>query len=195
MLDRYKNYAELAWQEMEGEHYRVRVADRASPVAIVAPHGGMIETGTSELAAAIARHDFSFYCFEGLQPDRPHSDLHITSSHFDEPRALSLVEACDIAITVHGRRDHGDDRTVWLGGLDTELGERMGITLERIGVGVRTTDHHLKGNGPNNICNRGRRKRGVQLELPQSIRDGCVASPSRLREFSDAIRHALQLHV
>jgi phage replication-related protein YjqB (UPF0714/DUF867 family) len=53
-------------------------------VAIIAPHGGKIEPGTSEIAAAIAGDDYSLYRFQGLR-DRPREELHITSAKFDEP--------------------------------------------------------------------------------------------------------------
>ena len=91
MSDLYDSYADLAAGEAEGIHYRIRVIDRASPIAVVAPHGGRIEAGTSQTAALIAADIFSLYCFEGLVAGRR---LHITSARFDEPRALALVESC-----------------------------------------------------------------------------------------------------
>jgi phage replication-related protein YjqB (UPF0714/DUF867 family) len=36
-------------------------------LAILAPHGGGIEPGTSELAEAVAGEGLSFYAFEGLK--------------------------------------------------------------------------------------------------------------------------------
>jgi phage replication-related protein YjqB (UPF0714/DUF867 family) len=53
-------------------------------VAVIAPHGGGIEPGTSELATAIAGDDFSLYLFEGLK-SAGNGELHITSTNFDEP--------------------------------------------------------------------------------------------------------------
>ena len=68
-LNRYSSYAELARHEVQGRDYRIRVDRRAhSPVLIVAPHGGMIEVGTSEIADSVAGADYSLFSFEGLKP-------------------------------------------------------------------------------------------------------------------------------
>ena len=86
--DKYASFALLAEAETEGTDYRIHTAPQPSPIVIIAPHGGAIEPGTSEIAAAIARNSYSLYCFEGLKPDRPHADLHITSERFDESRGV-----------------------------------------------------------------------------------------------------------
>lgn len=89
--DRYGSFSALLEHEIEGVDYRIRMEDRSSRVAIIAPHGGLVEPATSQIALGIAADSFSFYCFEGLGADRLHHELHITSEHFDEPTALSLV--------------------------------------------------------------------------------------------------------
>jgi phage replication-related protein YjqB (UPF0714/DUF867 family) len=104
--DKYKSYAELHENEREGIDYRVCMIDRAAPVAVIAPHGGTIEPGTSELATTIAGESYSLYCFEGLRP-RPHRDLHITSTNFDEARCLHLIAKHNFVVSVHGLRNFG----------------------------------------------------------------------------------------
>ena len=69
---------------MEVGNFSVRYKDRDSAYAIIAPHGGGIEPGTTELAEAIARNDFSFYTFEGKKRTS-NRDLHLTATRFDEP--------------------------------------------------------------------------------------------------------------
>ncbi|MGA9826472.1 MAG: poly-gamma-glutamate hydrolase family protein [Methylocystis sp.] len=187
MPDLYDSYADLAAGEAEGIHYRIRVIDRASPIAIVAPHGGRIEAGTSQTAALIAADVFSLYCFEGLVSGRR---LHITSARFDEPRALALVEASDIAIGVHGRADRGDHRTIWLGGLHESLRDAIGAALERVGFKT-STDHHMQGKAPGNICNRGRLRAGVQLELPMSLRNAFLNDAFARQAFGSAVRDTI----
>jgi phage replication-related protein YjqB (UPF0714/DUF867 family) len=177
----------LAAGEAEGVHYRIRVIDRASPIAIVAPHGGRIEAGTSQTAALIAADVFSLYCFEGLVSGRR---LHITSARFDEPRALALVESSDIAVGVHGRADRGDHRTIWLGGLHESLRDAIGAALERVGFKT-STDHHMQGKAPGNICNRGRLRAGVQLELPMSLRNAFLNDPFARQAFASAVRDTI----
>jgi phage replication-related protein YjqB (UPF0714/DUF867 family) len=186
--DLYNSYAELRACEEEGRHYRIHAIDRASPIVIVAPHGGLIEPGTFEVARLIAADDLSFYCFESLASGR---GLHITSSRFDEPKGVALVEASEIAIAVHGRADLGDSRTVWMGGLHADIRDAVGCALER--VGFRTsTDHHMQGRHPHNICNRGRLRAGVQLELPRSLRNSFRSDDSSRSVFVAAVRSVIK---
>src|SRR5262245_13698072 len=129
--DKYASFDELRRAEREGTDFRIRVIRRVAAVAIIAPHGGKIEPGTSELAEAIAGNDYSLYCFEGLQK-RPHGDLHITSANFSEPQCVELVAACDRVVAVHGR-DGKQRQSVEVGGLDTGL--RAGICRSLLEAG------------------------------------------------------------
>ena len=52
--DKYRSYAELHENEDEGIDFRVCMNDRAASAAVIAPHGGKIEPGTSEITTAIA---------------------------------------------------------------------------------------------------------------------------------------------
>jgi phage replication-related protein YjqB (UPF0714/DUF867 family) len=191
MADRYLNFAALAAGETAGVDYRVCMTNRETPVACVAPHGGWIEPGSSRIAMAIAREDYSVYCFEGLIQGRPHGDLHITSTRFDEPRALALVEASETAVAVHGRADLGDPQTVWMGGRDFDFRDAIGEALEAAGFPAATSSHPLPGRQRKNICNRGTSGAGVQLEIPRTLRDQLVADKARLASFADAVRAVL----
>jgi len=76
MADKYASFQELARSEPRGV-YRVRSRPRRATIAVIAPHGGSIEPGTSEIALKIAGLDFSFYAFEGRR--KQHNNcLHIT---------------------------------------------------------------------------------------------------------------------
>src|SRR5271167_4991936 len=164
MADRYKNFVDLASHETENSDFRVRSQERHGAAAVIAPHGGGIEPGTSELAEAIASADLSFYAFEGLKRNS-NGVLHITSSRFDEPKAVALVTASPRVVALHGELDCRDE-VVFLGGLDKGLGERIQAKLQAVGfvVGIHA-DPYLQGVEKSNICNRGQSGRGVQLEL------------------------------
>ena len=190
--DYYPNFAALAAAESLGVTYGVRSIDRASPVLVIAPHGGAIEVSTSQIAEAIAADCYSFYAFEGLVPGREHQDLHITSVNFDEPVGCRLVAAADIVVAVHGRQDRDDPETIWLGGLDDPLRDAIGATLRLAGFAAITTGHLFPGRQPENICNRGRRGAGVQLEIPATIRDRLSADAAALDAFSNAVRNAVR---
>src|SRR5262245_41650267 len=103
MGDKYATFAELARFEVSGTDYRVQAVARPdSPVVVIAPHGGSIEVGTSELACLIAGDDHSFFAFEGLKPLGRNRDLHITSHQFDHPECLAHVGRSAVVLAVHG---------------------------------------------------------------------------------------------
>ena len=191
-MDRYGSFAALAAGEVAGEDYRIVVQERPIGVIIMAPHGGWIEPGTSELAAAIAGDTYSVYCFEGLRPGRAHGDLHITSTRFDEPVGRRLAAAAEFAVTVHGRANGADSQSVWLGGTDTGSGRRIGAQLEAAGFAYVEAAAELAGRSPKNICNATRTGRGVQLELPRALRDRLRADAAAMTVFSSAVRVALE---
>jgi phage replication-related protein YjqB (UPF0714/DUF867 family) len=193
MADQYHSFAALSAREREGVHYRVRVTPRPSPIAILAPHGGWIEPGSSEAAEAIAGTSFSLYCFESLMKRAKGDGLHITSTRFDEPRALRLVAASHIVVGVHGRKDGSDEASIWVGGLHEALRELVCAALLDGGFRARPVGegHPLAGRDPANICNRGRAGAGVQLELPRALRISFSEETSRRDAFGAAVRRAL----
>jgi phage replication-related protein YjqB (UPF0714/DUF867 family) len=180
----YRSYADLARAQTRGRDYRIVVERRpASPVAVIAPHGGGIENGTSELARAIAASDFSLYLFEGLRRSRNYTALHLTSRCFDEPQCLGLIAACPFVVAIHGCA--GLEPGVLLGGLDAELCGALGAAIDAAGVSAQTSGHRFPAVHPNNVCNRGARGRGVQLEVTESLR------ASDTRALVDAVRSVL----
>jgi phage replication-related protein YjqB (UPF0714/DUF867 family) len=182
--DTYLSFAELDVHETHGTDYRVRVIERAAaPVVVIAPHGGGIEVGTSQLAARIARGRHSLFLFEGLKPPWQNRGLHITSHRFDHPRCVALVSRRPVTLAVHGCR--GDSR-IYVGGLDTELKALLAARLRDAGFPATADDHPYMGHNPLNICNCGSRGRGAQIELTRDFRD-----PLHRRQIAALIRQAL----
>ncbi|HJP34609.1 MAG TPA: poly-gamma-glutamate hydrolase family protein [Gammaproteobacteria bacterium] len=192
--DRYPDFRALAAKEAEGTDYRISVVERKrSRVAVIAPHGGSIERRTSAIARAIAGDDFKLYLFEGLDESGSYEVLHITSHRFDEPRCLRLLEPCSHVLAVHGCG--GDEDLVMLGGLDRELITQIAAALEPLDVGVSTDRHPYPGTHERNICNRGKERRGVQIELSDALRGsprelGVVAAIRGVLAGADAASHA-----
>jgi phage replication-related protein YjqB (UPF0714/DUF867 family) len=191
-IDRYSSCADLMATEREGIDYKIVSLDRHSPVTIIAPHGGQIEPPTSALAMAIAANDYNAYCFEGLRTGRQHHELHITSHSFDEPIGCELIAKSDIVIALHGRLDREEPRSVWIGGLDGELCYGIASYLGRAGLQAATEGHEFPARGLANICNRGRRKKGVQLEIPRSLRDMLSGDTEVFIQFTNAIRLSIE---
>jgi len=174
-MDRYQSFVELQAAEREGVDYKiVEKRRRRSRVAIIAPHGGQIETATSTLARMIASDRFNLYLFEGTRASENYSRLHITSQRFDEPRCMKLVLRCDTVVAVHGCR--GPGISVLLGGLDRELKDLIWQRLKKKRIRCRVNGHGFPGTSSRNICNRGRRHQGVQLELTHRARRGPSAN-------------------
>lgn len=190
MPDRYTSFVDLAANEKPDIDYRIRVVDRGSEIGILAPHGGWIEPGTSEIAEAIAGSVFSFYAFESLK-NAPHGHFHITSHRFDEPKGVALVNRCLMSIAIHGRRDEGNN-AVWLGGRADRLRDAIGVSLRDAGFEA-ALNIRLPGTEETNICNRTRSAQGVQLELPRRLRSQLMSDANLLRSFCEAVRNpALQ---
>jgi len=185
----YPSFKELADCEVEGQDYRIRIELRDPRVLIMAPHGGKIEPATAEVAEAIAGTSYSFYAFEGLKKNG-NSALHIESHLFDEPRALRAVEKADVVITVHGQIDQRDE-FIMAGGLHTHLRSEIERQLETSGFLTRAPTTGLMGTDPQNICNRGKLKQGVQLEVSRKVRDLLRNDRGRLRVFAEAVRRAI----
>jgi phage replication-related protein YjqB (UPF0714/DUF867 family) len=201
MADTYHNFAALEQHERAGIDYEVLVRRAEPAFAIVAPHGGGIEPGTSEIADAIARQRWSFYSFEGLKR-LGNRVLHITSTRFDEPMCLLLLGKTSRVVTIHGEESDDDGEGVFVGGLDVDLGTSIGALLTAQGFNVRKhPDCNLQGLDPENICNRGTAGAGVQLELSHAVRatlfeyltrEGRKHPTPRFTVFVDAVSRALE---
>lgn len=165
--DCYSNYRELAAHQIAGRDYSISLTRRASPITIVAPHGGGLELGTSEIACAIAADLFSLYCFEAIAEDDS-GILHLTSTRFDEPQAIELIGRSHTVVTIHGCADAVP--VVFVGGLDQRLKALLIDRLARAGFDAQDDNSHHAGSSPLNLCNRGRRGQGIQLEITRGLR-------------------------
>ncbi len=188
-MDRYANYEQLAGNEEEGTDYAIEYVANHSTVLIVAPHGGKIEFHTSAIARALAGRDFSYYSFKGLKKNGNRS-LHITSHRFDEPTALAAVRKAETVLAIHGAKSR-DGAFAMAGGLDRDLARKIALELERAGFEIRSPEPGLGALHPDNICNRGKRGKGVQLELSQALRKTLGKNRDESARFVRAVRKAL----
>ncbi|WP_437132727.1 poly-gamma-glutamate hydrolase family protein [Bacillus atrophaeus] len=160
--DKYMNFEELKVNESPLS-YNIFTNNLGTPVLILAPHGGGIEGGTSELARELSK-SHSTYLFEALKTSGS-SDLHITSTNFDEPQALEILNNHDLTISLHGYAS--SEKHTLVGGTDREKAEQMtgvlndaGFSAELLPVGA-----HLAGTNPNNIANKNKTGMSIQLEI------------------------------
>lgn len=185
-MDIYTSFKEL--HQREGPNaYEIALTDRQSQVSIIAPHGGNIEPGTTELAQLTAHSEFNFYSFIARKPQNC-PDLHITSHHFDEPLCLELLSRSRHVITVHGFKF--DSPMIYLGGLDQTLKNRIMDNLRKADLPVADDHPKYQGVNPRNICNRSLTGMGVQLEVSRHLRSCDVAR----KKIAQAIHYALRQH-
>jgi phage replication-related protein YjqB (UPF0714/DUF867 family) len=179
MADLYENFAALKAANVYGVDYHIFMSSRNSPVLYFAIHGGGIEGGSSELTMFAAGANDSAYCFEGFRSSN-NGDLHITSTHFDEPNLLDFTQRHAILVSFHGYGDSANKHTK-LGGMDTELREMIRQNLVQAGfsVEIEPTDSDIAGADPDNIVNKSSRGMGVQLEISTLQRSSFFGTNTR----------------
>lgn len=188
MGDLYDSYAELAAAETYGVDYDFQstIVTNASYAAI-AIHGGGIERGSGDVAVAVAADLMDYYEFRGLKSSG-NFDLHITSTLFDEPTALTLIGGNRRCFSMHGFVGTAGVAVTAIGGLDTVLVDRVTAALTAAGFTVSSAPDEINGDDPANICNQTSTSAGVQLEMSSALRDSfffggasAAASDSGLR--------------
>lgn len=183
-VDKYSCYAELEASEKEGTDFERIICPRlGASTAVIAPHAGGIEPQTGPIARDIAGIEFSLYLFCGRKKNG-NSDLHITSSNFDEPECVSLVSRHRWVVAIHGCKEQG--ARVFLGGLDEPLVNDIASALNVVGILAETSGHQYSATCASNICNRGASNAGAQLELSLPFRRGI-----QVPDFVAAVRGVL----
>jgi phage replication-related protein YjqB (UPF0714/DUF867 family) len=191
VVDTYKNYADLAAHAHEGSDYRVTVEDRGASHTVMAIHGGWMEGGTAELARAVAGvSGWNLYLFEA-------DDLkyHLTSTHFDEPRAVALAGKSQYALSLHGfyqGEDHASIACVGGGGgaRARAVARALRAHAKELALEVESPCERFGGSDPANIVNRAREP-GVQIEMSRPLRDRVRASAEFGRRLASTIGTAL----
>lgn len=185
MPDKYASFSELASYEVYNQDYKIQFEIRPSNIIMLAIHGGGIETGTSELAVGLAGNEYSYYIFEGLKK-AGNADLHITSTHFDEPHALTIISKEDYVVSFHGYNDKSEKHTK-IGGADKALRSKVHEALVSKGFSteILSDQDPFSGTSPRNITNKTARRMGVQIEISKAQREAFL---QLIREMNVKIR-------
>ncbi|MEI7848864.1 MAG: poly-gamma-glutamate hydrolase family protein [Chloroflexota bacterium] len=169
MPDHYNNFQELNQHQHLEIDYRIHSVAQPHPLVILAIHAGGIELGTSELALAIAGNDYSIYLFEGLRKGK-NERLHLTSTHFDEPQCLDLVQKHQHALSIHGFTANPSDPEIYLGGTHQLFIQHMLQSLQTNGYLAQVNTQKFGATDPRNICNRTQNGMGLQIEIAGGLR-------------------------
>lgn len=189
----YPSMTALRKVEQAGTAYDLTWTVTRSPLIVVAPHGGAIETRTSEIAAAIAGTEHTQCQFKGKLPaGHNFPRLHVTSEHWDVEECLILIRQRTHALSIHGTAR--PDKVVYIGGRDTAAGAELKTALDAADFNVvQPAPGDIAGTSTENFVNKDADGAGVQLELTTDLRmelfptkDG-PPSP-RGQAFVDAVR-------
>jgi phage replication-related protein YjqB (UPF0714/DUF867 family) len=208
-----RSYDEILQRNLVRDRdFRVAFGDaNIEKCLLVAPHGGGIEPGTSEIMRAVVElGGWAWYEFAGYLRRGNKEALHITSTEFNEPMLLALLLQTEAVATFHGS-DEIDKAVVYVGGR-WKFGRQA--TIEAINDSfhahrIRAIDatengetEHISGLHGSNITNRGRRAEGIQMEFsrqarnllfpPDASREARGRRSARLRPLARSIHLALK---
>ncbi len=187
----YRKIWTIVPKERENIDFRIVWRRGVLPILIIAPHGGLIEPGTSLIADAIAGDRYWFYAFEGIMPSG-NMRLHVSSNIFDEDRFLAITSHVVWTLSIHGFGS--PDETIFIGGRDAVGCEEIGEILKEYGFdAVTTCPQGIRGVNPDNVVNRNRSRTGVQMEISRGLRNHVIAGNEIGRNFIDVLKTAVEL--
>jgi phage replication-related protein YjqB (UPF0714/DUF867 family) len=167
------------------------VLELRSPFGLMAFHGGNLEQGTDQVAAAAAeKAGASLYAViqpAGLRWHVPSTAVRPAESD----RLAAFIHHVEVAVAVHGYGAEGFWTTLLLGGRNRELAAHVGeaLRVELAPHGYDVIDDlddipsRLRGVHRDNPVNLPRGG-GVQLELPPRVRG---TSPMSKPEYTEAL--------
>lgn len=177
LLAEPRNYQEVLDRGyVPGRDLRIAFGDAdIARCLLVAPHGGGIEPGTSELLRAISGlGDWAWYEFAGFLRNGNQEKLHIASTLFDEPTLLALLPRTNFVLTLHGANDTSDQVAYvggrWEAGRAT-ITAMINAATATHGIHAMEAPAHLRGAEPTNLTNRGKLGYGIQLEFSRAARN------------------------
>lgn len=210
---------------VENTHYVVSAFDTgSSPYSVIAPHGGLDVTGqpieayTSTIAVALAnRWGWNYYYLKQIASCA--HNLHITSTHFNDSRAVNVLQARAgiTGIGIHGCASCVDNATptpnpvICVGGLSSTMRTNwiywyntyVKPAYASAGYGTAPAAYDttvspgssycsaLTGIAANNISNRGTSGNGLHLEMPVGFRNAVYSNATVASNFYDAVYYAM----
>ncbi|MFD5322737.1 poly-gamma-glutamate hydrolase family protein [Streptomyces sp. NPDC127092] len=160
--------------------------------AVLAPHGGGIEAGTSELCMAVAGYkpfDYDTDPAAAAEPGEPQRDFwmfealassstqHVTSTNCNDPAAVAVCSSNLYAVSLHGFATDVEKKII-IGGRDERLKRNLyeaftasGFTTNlAVTVVIAAPGDPINGDDTRNIVNRTRTGAGAQLEISTPLR-------------------------
>jgi phage replication-related protein YjqB (UPF0714/DUF867 family) len=199
------------------------VSNTNSPVTVLSIHGGNIESDTSRISNALSslyfwnRYDFNAHATTACTSVGTYqgNKLHITSTNFNDPRAVSLVSAQPKAVSIHGYSDarNYDKGVICVGGKDAAARSAFISSVKNNGaawnanpntyplrpldattaaVGTECGVDEIRGVDDDNLVNRTSTHAGLQLELSKAFRADLVNTSSGFNDLRNLIYGAIR---
>jgi len=208
-----RSYAEiLKGGHVLGRDFRVAFGDSKIELCLlIAPHGGGIEPGSSEIMRAVVEAGgWAWYEFAGFLRNGNKEALHISSADFDEPTLRRMLPQAGFIVAFHGASQSGEPIVhvggKWKVGRQTVI-ESINAAFDEHGIQAADAIDtpvaaHLRGLDDSNITNLGKRAEGVQLEFsrgarnllfpPDSSREARGRRSVRLRPLAASLHDAIK---
>lgn len=168
MADLYPSMTALEAATVKGVDYDIYTIDKDNDVLVSSIHGGGIEIGTTELNYAVRElGGYDSFIFEALRTSN-NSDLHVTSTNYDEPTMVGMVINKKQHVALHGAS--GDTPIVYVGGLDFSLRNTVTDELIKRGFDAQIPPSNIAGEEERNVSNRTNSAGCVQLEMTSQFR-------------------------
>ena len=174
-------------------HFWVDTRTASLDLAIFAQYGGMVEPGTDICAAHIAGNDLSLHtvvsCRAVWEVEEGGSRLVPRPLHH-HPDSVALARKCQTIISIRGRYAcHRRTGEVRIGGLDAALTASISGCLMASDFVVCDGPRQGHATQADNICNRGVRMRGVELDISHELMSHLLNDTDRMTGFVDAVRN------
>lgn len=190
----YPNWAALVAAESTA-NYSITRDNQRSQWAALAIHGEMLERLTTDIVMDVANANrYSWYSLNLHDTTTPVNNqrMRIQAPNFDEPQCRSIQNGATYSVAVHAISDvaelPGDLGKIRVRGVDTT--RQNNITAALTDAGFQVVNKSEEGNAtagergdaldPNNIVNRNRSSRGVNIELDLTFRKTLVTDPDDL---------------
>lgn len=182
--DFYADLYSLKADLKQGTDYVIYCRPGTSGVTVVAPHGGNIESGTSELARAIAGNEHNLFDFVFMNgPFRYRG--HVTSTNFMDERLAALLSRSRICVSLHRMRDK--HQKIYLGGRNRELKELASERLSAMGFITELEPPRLQGVDKRNFVNLAS-ECGLQVEIPEPVAESLLPGVSEYARKTSVYR-------
>lgn len=165
-------------------------------LAIFAQHGGMVEPGTDICAAHIAGNDLSLHtvvsCRAVWEVEKEGGRL-VPGPVHAHPDSFALARECQTIISIRGRNAcHNRNGEVRVDGLDAALVASLMDCLAAAGFVVQDAPPHSPAKQPGDICNRGQRMRGVELDISHELMSRLLNDTGMMTRFAAAVRNGFE---